>query len=697
MTAPGVPPADQPGDDFAGLDPDELRLRLREAQETLDAIRNGEVDAVVVGGASGQKVYTLESADRPYRVLIEQMQEGAVTLAHDGTLLYCNRRFADLLDVQRESLIGHAFTDHIVGEDVGQFRTLIKEHRGVGRSTELLLRARDAGRIPVNLSMIDLDVDDGMPRLICCVVTDLTRSRQRSHELAAANTRLATEIEERKRAEESLDLALDAAGMGSWDFDLQRDIVRGTGRYNEMFDGAREGQQGGLDRLLARFSADDRAAVADAFETARRHGSIEFEKRVRTDGEKSVRWVHMKGRTYYQDGEAVRIAGVVSDVTERRLVQQQLHQAQKMEAIGQLTGGIAHDFNNLLMVIGGSIDLLESRVGRDARAAPYLAAARQGVDRGATLNQQLLAFSRQQDLHVEAVCVDDLIAGFGTLVDRAVGETISVTFQPAAERWFCKTDPHQLETAILNLAINARDAMPSGGALTVSTELSAVDATTASIHGVGVGEYVCTVVSDTGVGMGAELVGRVFEPFFTTKEVGKGTGLGLSQVYGFARQSGGFVTLESEPGAGTSVRIFLPRTDQEGQPTMPEERSPRVQGSGTILVVEDDINVRAITCDLFSELGYTVLQAESAQDALALIAGGAEIDLVFSDVIMPGGMSGIDLMNELAQRTPKLAVLLTSGYTAQQFGALGVGSAELLRKPYTFSELSASVKRLIRR
>jgi len=674
----------------------ELRLRLSEAEETLDAIRNGEVDAVVVGGVSGQQVYTLENADRPYRVLIEQMQEGAVTLARDGTLLYCNMRFASLLGIGREQLTGRPIFDQVALDDLAAFEALLARQDGAGRAAELTLVAHDGHPVPVNVSAVDLRVEERGPHLICCVVTDLTHSRLRSHELAAANARLASEIEERRRAEESLDVALDAAGMGSWDLDLTTDRVRRSRRFGQIFGEIERGGGSGLGLLLAPFVDEDRQAVAAAFAGAQRSGLVEFEKRIRRPGETGVRWVHVKGRTHYVADRPVRIAGVVSDVTERRLVQQQLHQAQKMEAIGQLTGGMAHDFNNLLMVIGGNIDLLEGRIGQDNRSARYLAAARQGVERGATLNQQLLAFARRQDLDVRAVCIDELLVSFGNLLRRAVGEAVTVEIKAAPQRWMCKTDPHQFETAILNLAINARDAMPDGGTLTLSTERRDLDASAASLHGVEAGSYVVGIVADTGTGMAADTLGRVFEPFFTTKDVGKGTGLGLSQVYGFAKQSGGFVAVDSEVGVGTSFQIYLPSTQEVVATPATQDAMPQIRGAGNVLVVEDDANVRDVTCELLRGLGYHVLEADSARAALALVEREASIDLVLSDVIMPGGMNGLDLARQLRTTRSDLPVLLSSGYTAQQFGLHEtLEGVELLRKPYTLSALSRAVERLI--
>jgi PAS domain S-box-containing protein len=670
-----------------------LRTRLREAEETLDAIRNGEVDAVVVGGPDGQKVYTLENADRPYRVLIEQMQEGAVTLSASGIVLYCNQRFASIVATRREAILGQSIESFFVENERRAFQTLLAQGRGTGASAEFTLRSRRGGAVPVNISLADLTIEEGEPAIICGVVTDLTHNLRRSHELASANALLAREIEERNRAEDSLAVALDAAGMGSWDFDLVTDTSRRSFRYDEIFGHAQAVASFGLRAALRQFVAEDRTAVAKAFADAETGGSIDIERRIRRAGDGAIRWVHIKGRTYYSAGKPVRIAGVIADVTESRAVEEQLRQAQKMEAVGQLTGGIAHDFNNLLMIIGGSLDLIHRRSANDSQAVTLLDAARQGVARGAKLNQQLLAFSRRQDMRTEAVCVNDLIPEFEHLLDRAVGETIKVGITTEPGLWFCSTDPHQLETAILNLAINARDAMPSGGTLTLSTQNCKVRPAAALGWGAAPGDYVLISVADTGIGIPPEIISRVFEPFFTTKEVGKGTGLGLSQVYGFAKQSGGFVAIESTLKQGTTLLIHLPRTDPVETAAEHSWRPVvHANGQGTVLVVEDDIGVRETAKALFQDIGYQVIEAPTARAALATVNDRERIDLVFTDVIMPDGMNGVELANEITKRRPDLPVLLTSGYTAQRLIPDSVTRVwPILRKPYTLAELSQAV------
>jgi PAS domain S-box-containing protein len=682
--------------DYEKLTSEELISRLREAEDTLDAIRTGEVDAVVVAGPAGQQVYTLENADRPYRVLVEQMQEGAVTLSSDATILYCNERFATLVDRTHDSIIGLSLTSFFGADEGKALMHVIETGAAPGVTGEFAILAGNGSEVPVNISLIDLKVDESMPRLVCGIVTDLTFSRMRTRELGAANARLASEIVERRKTEESLQLTLDAAEMGIWELDLVNDQMRCSARHDQIFGDETHRLFFDLATLVEHFVPEDRAKVAGAFERARQAGSVEFEHRVRRASDRAVRWVNVKGRTYYDGLQPVRISGVTADITQRREVDEQLRQAQKMEAVGQLTGGIAHDFNNLLMIIGGSLDMLGRRMGDEAKVRRLFDAARQAVGRGARLNQQLLAFSRRQDLHMEIVQINDLVSTFEHLLDRAVGETVKKEFVKEKDLWLCRTDPHQLETTILNLAINARDAMPQGGKLVIKTANRLVGDALASRWGAAAGEYAVISVEDTGVGMSPEVLAHVFEPFFTTKDVGKGTGLGLSQVYGFAKQSGGFVAVTSTPGRGTLIEVHLKRT-MEARPAVRQVAEAGLEtGTGIVLVVEDDAAVRTTTIGMLEDLGYSVLSAETGRAALKIIHANAALNLVLSDVVMPDGMSGVELARQIASLRPELPVLLTSGYTAQRvIPETPAGELALLKKPFSQADLSIAIRNIM--
>ncbi|MET0273984.1 MAG: response regulator [Phenylobacterium sp.] len=382
------------------------------------------------------------------------------------------------------------------------------------------------------------------------------------------------------------------------------------------------------------------------------------------------------------DGEAREIFGVILDATDRHSLEQQLAQARKMEAVGQLTGGVAHDFNNLLTVVLGNIDILARKPDEDAaRRARRVDAIRQAAERGRDLTRQLLAFSRRQHLSPVTVDVNALIHDFAPLMRQAVGEAVTLEEKLAAESICAHVDPTQLETALLNLAVNARDAMPDGGLLSIETRRE--------------GDNVVIVVRDDGVGMSPQVRDRVFEPFFTTKEVGKGSGLGLSQVYGFVRQSEGEVQLDSAPGQGTTFRLLLPASHAPVQAVAADAGpSVVVGGDEHILVVEDDPTVLALTLDMVGALGYRATSATNAAEALEVIHSGVEIDLLFSDVVMPGGVSGVSLARTARELRPDLKVLLTSGFVGE--GAV-VETAEfpLLDKPYETTLLAARLRKLL--
>ena len=404
-------------------------------------------------------------------------------------------------------------------------------------------------------------------------------------------------------------------------------------------------------------------------------------------------------------------ARLLAEIAERESTEAQLRQAQKMEAVGRLTGGIAHDFNNLLTVIIGNMATARRRIGdtADERLARAIAGAQEGGRRAAELTQRLLAFSRQQPLAPVAVDANRLVAGMSDMLRRTLGEDVQIEVVAAGGLWRALADPHQLENAILNLAVNARDAMPEGGKLTIETGNAWLDeAYAASREEVRAGQYVMISVSDTGSGMSPEVVAKVFEPFFTTKPAGKGTGLGLSQVWGFAKQSGGHAAIYSEPGQGTAVKLYLPRVRdgaaaEAGAVPAPAmaalEPVPPTGRGETVLVVEDDRMVREFATVSLEEAGYRVLAAEDGPAALALLAAHPEVALVFTDVVLTGPMTGKALADAAAARRPGLPVLFTTGYTRNAIihhGRLDEG-VEFLGKPYTAPALARKLRELLDR
>jgi signal transduction histidine kinase/CheY-like chemotaxis protein len=386
---------------------------------------------------------------------------------------------------------------------------------------------------------------------------------------------------------------------------------------------------------------------------------------------------------------------------ELKLTLAKLQQAQKMETVGNLTGGIAHDFNNLLGILIGNLDLLKEELAEDAEALELVDAALEAGLRGKDLNRRMLAFARRQSLKPETIDVNETLTGMTKLLQRSLGERIEIKSQSSANLWPVKADPTQLEAAILNLGVNARDAMPNGGALIIETQNVRLDDSHARQEiEVEPGDYVLIAVSDDGVGMAPDIAKRVFDPFFTTKEVGQGTGLGLSMVHGFMKQSGGHVSVYSEPGHGTTVRLFLPRdTSVAEEEKAPEEKREEPKGNGeTVLLVEDNDGMRRVAKKQLTDLGYEVIEADRAAGAISVLEEGQHVDLVFSDVVMPGELDGIGLAKLIRSKYPDVPVLLTSGFTARasdeiRQDELRETKAELLAKPYRKEELAWAVDR----
>jgi PAS domain S-box-containing protein len=535
-----------------------------------------------------------------------------------------------------------------------------------------------------------------------------SRVTERTAELAAANEQLIKEAAERERAESRfqhlveavVDYALfmlDRNGIiSNWNTGAER--IKGylaseiVGRHFECF-----------------YTDEDRAAgvPARALATAAKDGKFEAEGwRVRKDGSRF--WASVVINVIRDKrGQVIGFAKITRDATERReaqntlaRAQEQLAQAQKMEGIGQLTGGVAHDFNNLLTIIIGNLETLRrvirSRPSDTETLARSSEHAMRGAQRAAALTQQLLAFSRMQPLDPGPVDVNRLVTAMSELLRRTLGEQISIETMLAGGLWQVFVDANQLEVSIINLAVNARDAMQGGGKLTIETANVSLDDTYAASHAeVAAGEYVVLCITDTGAGMTREVRARAFDPFFTTKDFGQGTGLGLSQVYGFVKQSGGHVKLYSEVGHGTAVKLYLPRHDAPAGTRLDTEFAavaPHSAGE-TILVVEDDDDVRDYTTGIMRELGYKVLEASNAAVALHIINGNARVDLLFTDVGLPGGINGKHLADAARQRRPDLKVLFTSGYARHAVvhdGRLDPGVL-LITKPFAYAMLASKI------
>jgi PAS domain S-box-containing protein len=543
-----------------------------------------------------------------------------------------------------------------------------------------------------------------------------------------------------RERDELLSLAEHSAGIGVWDIDLATGTARGTEQFFRIMGLQPESEPISMEQIRAIRHPEDRARVVDGFRRALDSGADSYEVEYRVihpDG--AIRWIFGRGRIRRDEhGAAARYSGVDIDITERKKAEAALAdlnreleervrertaqleaeaarrtqaetlllQAQKMEAVGQLTGGIAHDFNNLLTVIIGNLENMRRRLARSAPDTTELGRladqALAGAQRATWLTQHLLAFARRQPLEPRTLDANALVSGMSDLLKRTLGEGVVVQTRLAENLWPSFVDANQLEVAILNLAVNARHAMGEGGRLTIETRNLAYGAQAAEKWPAELvpGEYVVVSVADTGHGMSQQVLERAFEPFFTTKGIGKGTGLGLSQVYGFAKQSGGGIEIESREGNGTTVRLYLPRQTQpvaQNAVAAPAVKPVQPGNSETVLVVEDEFLLRLNAVETLSELGYQVVEAADATQALDLLLREPRIALMFSDIGLPGGMNGCQLANTARQRLPQLKILLTSGYAEQALLKDGQWDATipLLNKPYDFQALAARVREVL--
>jgi len=536
-------------------------------------------------------------------------------------------------------------------------------------------------------------------------------------------TGLLIDVTERKRTEERLRIAQSAGGVGTFEYidgfatatvsaefcqllGLHPAAVLPVKTINSVL---RDGEP----PLLPQPGS---GAIAD---------TLDGVFRVVRNDDGTARWIARRGEVL-REGSGYRLIGVIYDVTgakeqeerlreladtlemrverevsERREAEEALRQAQKMEAVGQLTGGIAHDFNNLLTVIIGNIDTVVRRmdVSADPRMRRSLENALKGAERAASLTQRLLAFSRRQPLDPKTVDVARILTGMSDLLTRSITESIAIEVRTDPDLWKVEVDPHQLENVILNLAVNARDAMPEGGRLTI--EARNVVQREKLPEDCQPGRYIAISVTDGGIGMSADTLAKVFDPFFTTKEVGKGTGLGLSMVYGFVKQSGGHIVIDSVENRGTTVCLYLARK-LENLPAelevAPERQHVEMgDASETILVVEDDDDVRAYTVAILQELGYRVIEAHDGASGMSILASGEfDVALLLSDVVMPN-MSGRELADAARRLNPELRVLFTSGYTGDVIMRDGrlEPSVDLISKPFTYATLAAKVRELL--
>jgi PAS domain S-box-containing protein len=589
------------------------------------------------------------------------------------------------------NIIPEGFAERLLADGLRSEADALAQQIGMG--IELTGRRKNGSDFPIEIMLSPLESAEGI--LVTAAIRDITTRKK------AEAKRLQSD-EALRRSARLLEAAQEVAELGSWVSDPTRaaslewsyEVYRIFGLEERDFDHR-------IETFLRMVHPDDLAAVTEASRLAIENGkAYRIDHRiVRPDG--SVRWVRQRARVFRDaEGKPPQMIGIVQDITEKRLFEQQVGHSQKMEAIGNLTGGMAHDFNNLLGVIIGNLDLLRLRHAGSPIGDELVSEALDAAKRGAELTHSLLAFAPRQPLQARRIAVNETVTEIAKLLLRVLGERVEVTLDLAPEVWPVIADPVQLEAALVNLATNARDAMPKGGKLRIATSNRRLDEDYVAPHSeVAPGDYVMTEVSDTGTGIAPEIAARIFEPFATTKEPGKGTGLGLAMVFGYMKQSGGHINVYSEPGIGTTFHLYLPRAQGPAERALPAPPlAPRGRGE-TVLVVEDNAPLRRVALRQLVELGYAVKEAESARAAIELMQTAPEISVLFSDVVMPGEIDGLKLARISLRRWPSIRIVLTSGFPGTIYGKLGgklgTVAAQLLTKPYHREDLARALRRAL--
>jgi two-component system cell cycle sensor histidine kinase/response regulator CckA len=632
-----------------------------------------------------------------WRLLVEQVKDYAIFMLDPaGRNVSWNEGVARVLGYGEEEFVGQPASEIFTSEDqaagVPERELDTAEREGSANDDRWMMR-KDRTRFWASGMTTALRDPDGRLVGFTKVLRDRTVEKRLEEERQTSEERL-------RESEHRLLTALTAARMGTWEWDIPTNRDRFDDGLNRLF-GVRSGDIVTLDDFLARVHPDDRGAVAVAFRHSAESGAdldIEF-RVVRPDG--TVRWLRDHGKVLYDsDGGPRALTGACVDITERRQAEENLRQAQRMDAVGRLAGGVAHEVNNMMTAILGFTDLLLEPPDVPAVVRSDLLQIRKAADRAALVTSQLLAFSRRQMLQPRVLDVNQVLTELHPMLLRLLGEDKRLTTRLEPRLWPVHADRGQLEQVLINLALNARDAMPQGGRVSIESANVVLDEEYALRHpGVAIagGAYVRLVVSDTGSGIPREMQDRIFEPFFTTKPVGQGTGLGLSMVYGMVKQSGGFVWAYSEPGHGTAFKVYLPGVFDPPESPGSALRGEIPRGGETVLVVEDDELVRGLAIRLLASQGYRSLDARDGHEALDLVrARPGEVRLVLTDVVMPE-LGGSEFARRLAALEPDLPVLFMSGFTDDDVvrrGLLDPG-APYLQKPFDAATLGRRVREML--
>jgi PAS domain S-box-containing protein len=662
---------------------DELELRVQE--RTAELARANEALIVEISERKRAEE-SLRKAEKRYRSIVENAVEGFFQTTSDGLYVSANPALARMYGYESPEELMKQVSD--IGRQVyvdlnrrEEFKRIMEEH-GVVQDFEYQVYRRDGTKIWLSENARVVRDEDGTILYYEGTVEDITAYKRAEEELRQR------EAEYRRLIENVPEVVWKADEDGRVFF-ISEKIEKVFGYTLE------EIRQGGERLWFGCMHPDDRERVREEYaKLFRENQPFDVEYRIQhRDGH--WMWWHDRAMGIEGNQEERYAEGLLSDITERKQMEQQLRQKQKMEAIGQLAGGVAHDFNNLLTVIRGHTDLLLDHIGQTDALRRNVEQIQKGADRAASLTRQLLAFSRKQVLQPKVLDLNVVVAEMGKMLPRLIGENISLMISASPSLGRVKADPGQIEQVILNLVVNARDAMPQGGRLTIETANVDLDEAYAQRHPtVKPGPHVMLAVSDTGCGMDPETQSHIFEPFFTTKELGRGTGIGLATVYGIVKQSGGWIWVYSEVGKGSTFKIHLPRVDEDGEAAGESETPASVRtGSETILVVEDNDSLRQLTCEFLATAGYTILAARDGSEAIRIARQHKDpIHLLLTDVVMPG-MSGSELAKRLAALRPSLRVLYTSGHTGDailQQGVLEEGTS-FLPKPFTRDALAEKV------
>ncbi len=665
---------------------EETQIRLAEAEETLRAIREGEVDAVVVSGSKGEQIFSLTGSESVYRLIVQTMGEAALTATPGGTILFCNAQFGELLARPVEHVMGRSLHEFTAPESRELVEALLASSCSQPIEERLVLLGSHGRMVPVRVSANLLQQPEGPS--ICLVVTDLTELEKTHESLKHQSELLETVIH---NIPVMLAMYDESGQMLLWNRELERKS------------GWSATEAGSMDIMEALYLDPEQRRSVREFMAAAEPGVWRDIAMTARDGsglESSWTNVRISGG---------RTIGIGLDVTERKRaewereqLQEQLHQSQKMEAVGRLAGGVAHDFNNLMTVVSGYTARVLRQLPLHSPLHGEIQQVKMAGDRAAELTRQLLAFSRKQVMRMEVLNLDRVIAGIVPMIERLLGEDVRIEQTCAGRPQMVRADRGQIEQVLMNLAVNARDAMPAGGTLRIETGERDLDAAAAAALGVVPGRYSTLAVSDTGSGMPPEVLAHLFEPFFTTKPVGQGTGLGLATVHGIVKQSEGGIEAWSEPGRGARFTILLPRHEAAEASASDPKAGPAAATAAkgeTVLVVEDDESVLNLVRKNLEDLGYSVLAAANLAQAEELLGRtGADVRLLLTDVVLPEA-SGPEVHRALAARRPGLKVLYMSGYDRGQVisrGILEPGTA-FIEKPFSNEELAASVRAALKR